>query len=156
MSSESRPEVPTVEGVAWVSASGGELPEGSFVGGNDDGASLYVARADHEGAVIPGKFVQGHSNAYIPWGGEEHSKQDYEVLVVDDSAVTWTPTSGNAVPPNAIPAGVSQDGETLYIGRATHEGALTVGKVHPSHGVVYVSYGGAEHAYPEFEILTKN
>lgn len=37
--------------------------------------------------------------------------------------------NGGALPPNAVEGGI--DGETLYIGRATHEGALIPGKVRP-------------------------
>lgn len=80
MVTEGRPDVPTVEGVSWVVATGGEVPEGALAGGEDSGSAVYVARADHEGAVIPGKLVQGHSSAYIPWGGEEHPKEAYEVF----------------------------------------------------------------------------
>lgn len=39
----------------------------------------------------------------------------------------WVPVNGGAIPPNAVEGGI--DGETLYIGRANHEGALIPGKV---------------------------
>lgn len=77
-------------------------------------------------------------------------------MVVGADVVSWVSTSGGTIPDNAVPAGVSVEGETLYVGRVTHEGALTVGKVHPSHAVTYVSYGGVEVSYPEYEILVKN
>jgi len=77
-------------------------------------------------------------------------------LVVDPDSVTWVATTGDTIPENAIPGGLSMEGETLYIGRAPHEGSLAIGKVHPSHAVLYISYGGAEIGYPEYEILVKN
>lgn len=41
----------------------------------------------------------------------------------------WVPTSGGNIPPDAVPAGHTSSGETLYVGRAHHDGALVVGKV---------------------------
>lgn len=41
----------------------------------------------------------------------------------------WVPTSGGNIPPDAVAAGRTKSGETLYVGRAQHEGALVVGKV---------------------------
>jgi len=149
-------EVPSMEGVTWVSSSGSNAVEGALKGGDDNGNDLYVARAKHEGATIPGKLLVDHGVCYIPWGCEEHGKDEYEVLVIPEDQVSWVATSGETVPSNAIPGGVAADGETLYVGRAPHEGTVTIGKVHPSHAVLYISYGGAEHSYSEYEILVKN
>ena len=65
--------------VSWVSAGGGAVPEGSLVGGNDHGEEIIVARAAFEGALLPGKLVAAHGVAYVPWGGEEHGLEEYEV-----------------------------------------------------------------------------
>jgi len=62
----------------WVDAAGGEVPSGAVPGGFD-GEQIYVARASHEGGVIPGKLVPGHGVAYISWGGAEHGKPEYQV-----------------------------------------------------------------------------
>lgn len=64
----------------WVDVSGGQVPPGAVVGGQDcSGEPLYVARAVHEGATIPGKLVPSHGCAYVPWGGIEHGKPQYQV-----------------------------------------------------------------------------
>lgn len=65
----------------------------------------------------------------------------------------WIPTEGGNVPPNAIPGGETEDGETLFIGRAPYEGTVTIGKVQQSHGVLYIPFGGEEISIPEYEIL---
>lgn len=135
----------------WIAVSSGELPEGAHQGGNDNGEPLYVARAHHEGALIPGKFAKSHGVCYVAWGGGEHGKDTYEILVGNGN---WVPTSGSDIPPNAFPGGESEDGEPLFIGRVPHEGTLTVGKVHPSHGNCYISYAGQELAFSDYEILT--
>lgn len=141
---------PAATGAVWVQVSGSAIPAGACVGGHDNGEDLVVGRAAHEGGLIPGKVVPSHGVCYIPWGGGEHGKNDYEVLVGQGN---WVPGAGSDIPPNAIPAGESEDGEPLFVGRAHHEGTLTVGKVQPSHGACYISYAGQELAFNEFEVL---
>ncbi|XP_017790686.1 PREDICTED: uncharacterized protein LOC108572874 isoform X2 [Habropoda laboriosa] len=138
--------------VCWVDATGGMLPPAAVEGGKDD-ETLYVGRAYHEGALLPGKVKPGHSVCYVAWGGGEHGKSDYQVLCGCEPA--WVPTNGNNIPPNAIPGGETEDNETLYVGRVEHSGTLTIGKVQPSHSVCYIPYEGVEIAYPEYEIMVE-
>lgn len=49
--------------------------------------------------------------------------------VLCDGSPRWVPTSGSQVPPGAFVGGKCENGETLYIGRAHHNGSLTPGKV---------------------------
>lgn len=136
----------------WVNASNGQVPPGAVVGGHDcNGEPLYVARATHEGATLPGKFVPSHGVAFVPWGGLEHAKPEYQVLVGGPN--NWVPTSGSNVPPGAFVGGQSEDGESLYVGRVRHEGSITTGKIQQSHGVCYISFGGQELGFPDYEIL---
>lgn len=65
--------------VCWCDASGSNLPPGSVEGGRDGDEALYVGRASHGGALIPGKVKVSHGVCYVPWGGEEHGKPDYQV-----------------------------------------------------------------------------
>jgi hypothetical protein len=138
---------------AWVPAAGAEVPAEALQGGTDcDGEPLFIGRARFEGALIPGKVARAHGVCYVAWGGEEHPVSEYEVLVGGSN--TWVPVTGAEIPPNAVPGGESEDGEPLFIGRAAHEGSVTIGKVQPSHGVCYISFGGLEVAYGNYEILT--
>lgn len=75
------PSAPAAGGTGvWVDATAGQVPPGAVAGGQDvSGEALYVARAPHEGALIPGKLVASHGCAYIPWGGQEHGKNEYQV-----------------------------------------------------------------------------
>lgn len=68
-------------GACWEKRANGEIADGAVPGGVDSesGETLYVARAEHEGAIIPGKFVPSHGVTYISWGGAEHGKPEYEV-----------------------------------------------------------------------------
>lgn len=62
-------------------------------------------------------------------------------------------SGGGHVPSNAFTAGHTIHGEPLYIGRAHHMGTLTPGKVHTSHGCLYIPYDGAEVAIQQYEVL---
>lgn len=62
----------------WVDVSGSNVPAGAVVGG-EDGEVQFIGRAQHEGALIPGKVVQSHGVCYVAWGGAEHGKPDYQV-----------------------------------------------------------------------------
>lgn len=135
----------------WVAADSGQIPPRAFPGGEDNGEPMYIARCQFKGGLLPGKLLSSHGCCYIPWGGAENPSPQYEVLC--DFNGTWTACHGGAVPPNAVTAGQSEDGEPLYVGRVSHEGTLTIGKVQPSHNTCYIPYGGQELGFQEFEIL---
>ncbi|XP_052811822.1 natterin-4-like [Mya arenaria] len=60
----------------WQRFSGGNVPHNAM--STDRG--MYVARCYHEGSLVPGKVHTDHGCAYIPYGGDEKSCSDYEVL----------------------------------------------------------------------------
>jgi hypothetical protein len=117
-----------------------------------------------------GKVVRSQGVCYIAWGGKEHGKSNYEIL---EGTAKWIRFCGTSIPASAIrglfetlskisnsidflpSGGRTEDGETLYIGRANHQGTLTVGKIQPSHGVCYISFDGMEIAFLEFDILVE-
>lgn len=73
------------------------------------------------------QVIPSHGVCYIPWGGAEHGKDEYEVLCGCDAA--WIAAVGGNLPEGALPSGETEDGEPLFVGRAHHEGTITVGKV---------------------------
>jgi len=136
----------------WVPSSGGNVPPRAFVGGNDsNGEPLYVVRCNFQGLLIPGKLVPSHRSAYVPWGGSEHAVAQYEVLC--DFGGRWMACTGANIPPNALAGGQGDSGEPLYIGRVSHMGSLTVGKVQRDHGCCYIPYGGQELSFQQYEVL---
>ena len=74
----------------FVHAANGFLPPNAYVGGHDNGPQ-YVARSYHEGSLVPGKFVPHHGVTYVPWGGIEHAKTQYEVLVQVSESIHHLP-----------------------------------------------------------------
>uniref|UniRef100_A0A034VM26 Uncharacterized protein n=1 Tax=Bactrocera dorsalis TaxID=27457 RepID=A0A034VM26_BACDO len=137
----------------WVHSSPYQpVPPGAVVGGHDsDGTPIYVGRSFHEGDNLPAKVIPSKGCAYVCWGCKEIQKTHYEVLVGQGYA--WVPCYGGAVPPNAVRSGTTRNGEPLYIGRGHHANSLTVGKIHPSHGCLYIPFGGKELNFHSYEVL---
>ncbi|KAF6216939.1 hypothetical protein GE061_001290 [Apolygus lucorum] len=134
----------------WVPTSGSNIPPDAVPGGFDN-EQLYIGRASHAGALTPGKVVPSHGVCYVAWGGAEHGIRDYEVLTGCNPS--WIPVLGDQVPEHAFPAGNSETGEPLFIGRAQHGDTVTVGKVQKTHKVCYIPYGGQEIAKENFEVM---
>lgn len=49
-------------------------------GTDTDGAPIYVGRSYHEGDQIPAKVIPSKNAAYIPYGGEEVLKSQFDVI----------------------------------------------------------------------------
>lgn len=86
--------------------------------------------------------------------------------------LVWAPASEGIVPFGALQGGISKENEPLFIARATHDDATTIGwvqlplsivqfhqftadsiQVNPVKGVCSCSYGGEEHFMTEYEVL---
>lgn len=140
----------------WIhTSSHAPLPPNPIFAGNDsDGSPMYVGRVYHAGEQLPAKVIPSKNIAYISYDGQEIPYHNYEVLC--NGNVQWVHSGHGAVMPNAVPGGRTNTGETLYIGRAWHAGALTPGKIHPSHGNLYIPYNGGEVAIGTYEVLIEN
>ncbi|XP_045496696.1 uncharacterized protein LOC123695046 [Colias croceus] len=138
----------------WVPAclSQRSIPMGALRVGNDaDGEPIYAGRAHHSGDLLPAKVIPAKNVAYVCYGGEEVLVDQFEVLV--PAMFSWQFATGGSVPPGAVEAGVTADGEKLYYGRVTHDGCTTPGKIQESHGVCYYPFDGEERSSAEYEAL---
>lgn len=115
-----------VGAITWVQAQDGQVPPMAIPAGHD-GEPVFVARARHEGSLTPGKMVPSHKVAYVSWGGGEHAHDTYEVMC--GGSGNWIRVDDGQVPPQALPAGETEEGEPLFIGRVSHDGCITPGKV---------------------------
>ncbi|XP_076628608.1 natterin-4 [Colletes latitarsis] len=140
----------------WIRRSAEQsLPGNAVVGGRDaDGTTIFVGRAFHEGDMLPAKVIPDKSVAYVCHNGEEHAKYDFEVLCLGEFA--WEFSSNGNIPNDAIVAGQTSDGESLYVGRVLHNGSQTIGKVQPSHGCLYIPFDGEELSFKDYEVLVLN
>ncbi|KAJ8719033.1 hypothetical protein PYW07_016589 [Mythimna separata] len=146
--------------IDWVPATTSDvasLTHRAYVAGREgwDGSPLCVIRSHHSGEFIPGKLAIKHRSAYVPHGGREIPVHNFEVLCCSPHAVRWLHSSNGQVPVGAIAAGNTHSGEPLYIGRVRHMQSLTPGKVHPSHGCCYISFGGNEISHKTYEVLCR-
>lgn len=132
----------------WVPARGGEVPGGAIVGGWEPGRTLYVCRGWYRGGMHPGKIVG--TNCNIGWGGDEVLLDPYEVLVGDNSAVTWVDASYGGVPAGGFSGGYEPGRRDLYICRAYHEG-WQPGKLVGQN--CNIGYGGDELLFPHYQVL---
>lgn len=149
----------------WVSKQNGASAPGAVLAGRDSGKDLYVIRASHCGAMIPGKLHQGMRHAHIAYDLKEHEKKQYEVSCLIFSilsnanilciheyflqvlttktagALDWKFARDGDIPPGAVIGGRDPNGDQYYIGRVTHAATVTVGKIHTQHKSCYVPYG---------------
>lgn len=134
----------------WTASDG--VPEGAIMAGIDcDGTAIYIGKASHEDDVMPAKVLPAKEAAYVCYGGEEFVKYELEVLC--GGPTKWVKSGDGEVPAGAIAGGQTSDGEVLYIGRGSHDGSLTVGKVQLSHSTLYIAFDGQEISLPDYEIL---
>eukprot|EP00091_Calanus_sinicus_P021613 TRINITY_DN648_c0_g1_i10.p1 TRINITY_DN648_c0_g1~~TRINITY_DN648_c0_g1_i10.p1 ORF type:complete len:155 (-),score=26.34 TRINITY_DN648_c0_g1_i10:145-609(-) len=96
-------------GGKWVRTSGDDIPARAVVAGESSaGGPLYVGRAAHEDGLFPGKVNPEHNCCYIAWGGEEHSKDEYDILVAPRNCdLTWVDASNGHIPTGAIQGGLT-------------------------------------------------
>uniref|UniRef100_A0A1B0D3A9 Uncharacterized protein n=1 Tax=Phlebotomus papatasi TaxID=29031 RepID=A0A1B0D3A9_PHLPP len=141
----------------WVPSSAQlQIPPNAVEGGYEhNNVKVYIARAFHEGDLLPGKFIPNRRVAYVSYKGKEHIKTEY-IEVLNSTSVSWVPSSNGNVPYNAVMGGYTTEGEPLYVGRAVHDGLLIPGKIHPSRETLYIPYDGKELKFREYEVLIEN
>ncbi|KAG5870298.1 hypothetical protein JTB14_018095 [Gonioctena quinquepunctata] len=133
----------------WVPAKNGQAPPKAFPAGEDHGEKVFVARSHIIESIIPGKLVPSHGVCYSPAVGWAFGVPDYEVL--SNYPGKWMPCSGGKIPLNALAAGHTKSETTLYVGRFSVDGVMTVGKV--ENGVCYIPHEGKEKDSKTFDIL---
>lgn len=140
----------------WRWASNGNVSANAVqavgAGGRGSNRKLYIGRAHHQGSITPGVIDPKAKACCIAWGGDEHKKTLYEVLCTSGKFVNVSDDNTKALL-RATSAGMSENGEPLFIGRVEHEGAWLYGKVQRSHGVCYVPYQGKETAFKEYQVF---
>ena len=75
--------------LSWVKYSEGSSLQGAVLGGYDRGSPLYVARAPHEGSLVPGKYHAGYKTAYVSWGGKELVKKENFEILLAGATLEW-------------------------------------------------------------------
>ena len=138
----------------WVKTTGNNIPEGAIRAGyEEDGKPLFIALANMEGVLTPGKCGYHLEGSHIPYDCKEQIVNQYEVLVFPNRTsgfYDWIHASNGEVPKHAY-----QTDKDMYVGRAVYSGSLIPCKIHtsPPHRCAYMGYGGKEHNTKEYEVL---
>uniref|UniRef100_A0A1Q3F1W1 Uncharacterized protein n=1 Tax=Culex tarsalis TaxID=7177 RepID=A0A1Q3F1W1_CULTA len=130
-----------LNGMTWIEASKGAVPPGAVVAGHQDGQTLYVGRAECMSSVAVGVVKPHRKACFVPWGGKAHKRETYEVLCTPGQFV---PIDSCTTLLKGTPGGISEQGEPLYIGRTSHQGALIGGKIQRSYFMCYLPYKNRE------------
>lgn len=139
-------------------------------------APNYLGLAFYNFDLLPARIDPVARNAYVTYGGAEHRIEAYVYMrrLILDNTVHWQSSGGGNVPAMAVACGLTETNETLYVARARElvraeggdaaapaptnstNGRWLVGKMHPSHGVLYVGVSGRELPYSTYELLVWN
>lgn len=156
-------ETPTRENrdrnrVTWIRVESGQpLPSNAILGGvelsgQNNGAALYVCRAEYNGGVHPGKLISGFCN--IGFAGQETVLSNYQVATGKGS---WAkPRNGYA---QALIGG-QEASRALYVCRANFREYLQSASInhgrHPGKivdGRCNFGFGGEEKSSDDFEVF---
>ncbi|KAH8372090.1 hypothetical protein KR093_010053, partial [Drosophila rubida] len=139
----------------WVQSSAyASVPPHAVVGGNDeDGAMIYVGRAEHEGDQLVCKVVPDKQIGYVSQRGEALPKDIFEVLCGEQ--LSWIKCYDHVIPETAVLCGRTALQQPVYIGRGHYEGHLIIGKISSVHRALFIAYRGAERRLDSYEVLVE-
>ncbi|XP_076804519.1 uncharacterized protein LOC143448598 [Clavelina lepadiformis] len=164
-----------IKSVIWVDVppDGSRLPDNAFAACiMETGETAYVAKSQIDNQEVTGFTTTNSNEAYISYGCNEHRKRNYQVIVNDHpSSLYWIVDQHGHYPKNAVHGGRDR-GERLYVGRTCEpltdgrtasqdplttnrlaQDGCRIGKIHPSHGCLYIPYNGREYIFDSYEVL---
>ena len=147
------------QSITWRSVQSPFTPDqsnGAIAGGPgsdpNPGTPMYICRAQIQGSVVPGKWVQGNCN--VPYGGSEQIMRSYEVAY---GSARWAQYQGGVY--GLAQTGSNADGSPLYSCRVNYspnpgnDYGYQPGKL-VSDGTCHIPMGGSEVVEgPPFEVL---
>lgn len=149
--SKSNPDLPT----SWVRFDPNQFFEGAVVAGySSDGIPICIGRCIYEGNILPGSVDLTDETITVTHEGKVIKLNKYETLC--NGNLYWSRSSLGHVLSDAVSGGTTELGETLYVGRAIHEGNLKIGKVSPVSDTLYIPHGDKEIKFDgPFEVLVE-
>ncbi|XP_063705489.1 uncharacterized protein LOC134834671 [Culicoides brevitarsis] len=109
---------------------------------------IGVGRFKLHGDILPGTFYIKDMCVKAAYGGQAHTAED-EFEILCNGNLDWVPAGQGKVVEKALPGGRCNYNEELFIGKVEREGKKFVGKIHPSHGCLYIPYLTAELRVPD-------
>jgi hypothetical protein len=133
-----------------------DASNGAIMGGPgsdpNPGTPMFICRANVQGSIVPGKWVQGNCN--VPSGGSEQIMRSYEVAY---GSARWGAYQGNFY--GLAQTGNNADGSPLFSCRVQYVDASGNGYGYQpgklaSDGTCHIPFGGTEIVQnPPFEAL---
>lgn len=147
------------QSISWKRVQSPFTPDqsnGAIAGGPgsdpNPGAPMFICRAQIQGSVVPGKWVQGNCN--VPYGGSEQIMRSYEVAY---GSARWGAYQGSVY--GLAQTGSNADGSPLYSCRVHYapnpgtDYGYQPGKL-VSDGTCHIPLSGGEVVQgPPFEVL---
>lgn len=136
----------------WQATRLDAIPYRAVVAGEDcDGTTIYVARALHNGVMVPAKFIPDREEAYVCDEGSEIHVDNVEVLI--GSNYIWRKAVNMQIPKNAVYTGYSSEGEPLFVARGRYENSICPGVVSFKENCLLAPFGGRQVRIKRFEVL---
>ncbi|PIA17200.1 hypothetical protein COEREDRAFT_41061 [Coemansia reversa NRRL 1564] len=144
----------------WVKQQNGAIPlHGISQGGESDGRPLFIAYGEFKGGLHPGKAGPHLKDGgfALGWGGRAQRLNEYYVLCGDINRAKWINVNGPAKLDESerpVEAGREQNGQPLYIARATVGNSLQLGKAAPhlTSGMSF-AFGDGERNEKNYQVL---
>ncbi|XP_011190326.1 uncharacterized protein LOC105217158 [Zeugodacus cucurbitae] len=130
-------------------------PDEAIQAGTDtEGNPTYVARVYFQDDLLPAGYVPAKGVAYASYGCNGYTLSE-NIELLNNFTHKWVADTMGHVPEGAVVGGYSELGEDLYVARAQYNDKTLLGKVHPSHRVMYMPYDGIEVHSDEYEVLVQ-
>jgi Protein of unknown function (DUF3421) len=152
---KSSKENQATDGYQWIAIDGTQhLPRPANVVPSKDGeGSTVVGRLFYEGEFLPAEVIANFKLAVAVYENSVITSANFEVLT--GTSFAWEPSSDGGIPSGAIASGKTLYGEWLFIGRVKDDSHVRIGKVHPSHGRIYVPHNSKTKTYQNYEVLVQ-
>ncbi|KAG4066001.1 hypothetical protein HA402_001248 [Bradysia odoriphaga] len=134
---------------------GNEAPDDAiFIIYDENNHKTYLGTAWFSSDLLPAKIIlKEQREVFVSYGANEVQVNEFNFVRMDPGTYNWKQGMKGDVPENAVIAGCTEDGETLYFGRPMYNGNYIPGKVHPSHGVLYVPFRGQGINFLSYDVL---
>jgi len=131
-----------------------ELEEHLIVGGDQNGRPWYIARAQHNGGLRPGK-CNPDVGAFIGYEKESIQVKQYEILIGNKNSIHWVKASGRLEVQKLgfqpVEGGRDENGQELFVIRSHASGGLHPG--HAGNDGAFVTVEEEEISVKEYEVL---
>lgn len=115
-----------------------------------------ICRAYFGGQLLPATLSIRHLTLTTSLNNKEHkltTEHHGEMLI--KSNYKWVKVDDGLIPKNAVIGGLLSNSQNLYIGKASHEDTVVVGRV-SADGALYAPWKEGELVKNSFEILVKD